>query len=54
VDLTPPPPDQPQPKLVVRNTKVRGADVWAGKPAVFRFDLANEGQAPLAIRLTGG
>lgn len=54
VDLTPPPPDQPQPKLVVKQTKVKVADVWAGKSAVWSFELANEGEAPLAIRLQGG
>ena len=54
VDLTPPAPDQPQPKLVVKETKVKAENVWAGKPAVFTFDLANEGEGPLAIRLRGG
>jgi hypothetical protein len=54
VDLTPLPPDQPQPKLVVKEAKVKGADVWAGKSATWTFELVNEGQAPLAIRLTGG
>jgi hypothetical protein len=54
VDLTPPPPDQPQPKLVVKEAKVKADSVWAGKQATFKFDLTNEGEGPLAIRLRGG
>lgn len=54
VDLTPPAPDQPQPKLVVKEPKVKVDKLWAGQQAVFKFEVANEGEGPLAIRLRGG
>lgn len=54
VDLTPPAPDQPQPKLVIKETKVKADKVWGGQQAVFKFPLSNEGEGPLAIRLRGG
>jgi len=54
VDLTPPPPDQPQPKFVCKEPKVKLDGVWQGKPAEFKFHIGNDGQAPLAIRLKGG
>ena len=54
VDVTPPPPDQPQPKLVVKQLKVKSDDVWTAKQATFVWELSNEGEGPLAIRLRGG
>ena len=51
--LAPPPEDQPQPKLLVENPRI-DLDVWRGEPAVFRFKLKNDGQAPLNILLKGG
>jgi hypothetical protein len=50
-ELTPPPPDQPQPKFVCAQTKVIAEPVWQGKTAEFSFAIRNEGQAPLAIRV---
>lgn len=54
VDITPLPLDQPQPKLVVKQAKVKAENVWAGKPVTWSFELANQGEGPLAIRLIGG
>jgi translation initiation factor IF-2 len=54
VDLTPPPPDQPQPKFACKETKVTAEPVWKGQTAEFAFEIGNEGQVPLAIRLKGG
>jgi hypothetical protein len=51
VDLTPPPPDQPQPKLVCKQTKIVSEPIWQGKEGVFKFTISNEGEAPLAIRV---
>jgi hypothetical protein len=51
VDLTPPPGDQPQPKLVCKQTKIVNEPVWQGKEGVFKFAISNEGEAPLAIRV---
>ena len=52
VGLEPPPPDQPQPKLVVRDPKLVLDQVWAGQKAKFAFVIANEGEGPLRIHLT--
>ncbi len=49
--LTPPPPDQPQPKFVCAQTRVIAEPVWQGKTVEFSFAISNEGQAPLAIRV---
>jgi hypothetical protein len=54
IDLTPPPVDQPQPKLVCQQKKVAAENVWQGKTAEFAFTIANEGEAPLAIRIKPG
>jgi len=51
VDLTPPPADQPQPKLVCKQTKIVADPIWQGKEGTFKFAISNEGQAPLAIRI---
>lgn len=54
VDLTPPRLDEPQPKFVCQETKLVSAGVWQGETAEFTFQLANEGEGPLNIRLRGG
>ena len=54
IDLTPPPLDQPQPKFVCDQKKVVAESVWQGKTAEFAFKIANEGEAPLAIRIKPG
>lgn len=50
-ELTPPPPDQPQPKMVCKQVKVVGEPVWEGTLGEFTFTVSNEGEAPLAIRI---
>ncbi len=53
--LVPPPEGSPQPKCVCKEPKVSLGSVWkSGKPVVATFEIANEGEAPLAIRLQGG
>jgi hypothetical protein len=54
VDLTPPPPDQPQPKFVVNQMKCEAKPVWRGTPLEFSFEVTNAGEAPLAVRMKGG
>lgn len=54
LDLTPPPPDQPQPRLVCPEPKVTLEPLWANETAVFAFVVRNEGEGPLNIRLRGG
>ncbi len=54
IDLTPPPPDQPQPKAVIKDTKLSIDPVWRGTPAEFVIQVSNEGEAPLAVRLKKG
>jgi hypothetical protein len=51
IDLNPPPPDKPQPKIECKQKKVVAEDVWQGKPAEFNFTLTNAGEGPLAIRI---
>ncbi len=52
--LTPPPPDEPQPKFVCKEPKITVTDVWKGQPAKFAFNITNEGAGPLQIKLKGG
>ncbi len=54
VNLTPPPLDAPQPKYVCKEPKLVSEGVWQGETAEFTFQIANEGEGPLAIRLRGG
>ena len=54
VDLTPPAEGQPQPKLAVKEKKVTSEGIWQGKAADFTFELTNEGEGPLAIRIKKG
>ncbi len=51
MELVPPLEGTPQPRVVSRTPVVHLDDVWKGQPAVFRFELANEGEAPLLIRV---
>jgi hypothetical protein len=51
VDLTPPPPDQPQPKFACPQLKVVSENVWQNQPVEFKFTITNEGLGPLAIRI---
>lgn len=54
VDLTPPPEDQPQPKVALKEPKITIEPVWRGTPAVFNFTVANEGAGPLAVKVKKG
>lgn len=54
VDLTPPPPDAPQPKWLCPQPEVEIESVWRGEQANFTFEVTNGGEAPLNIRLKGG
>jgi len=54
LDLTPLPPDQPQPKLVCKEPKVVGDPVWQGEKATFAFKIDNEGEGPLNVQVKGG
>lgn len=54
VNLTPPTLDLPQPKYVCKEPKLVSEGVWQGETAEFTFQIANEGEGPLAIRLRGG
>jgi hypothetical protein len=54
IDLTPLPPDQPQPKFVCNPKKVVAEGVWQGQRAEFKFTIGNEGEAPLAVRIKPG
>ena len=51
MELVPPLEGTPQPRVVNRTPVARLNDVWKGQPAAFRFELANEGEAPLLIRV---
>ncbi len=53
-NLTPPPLDAPQPKLVIKEREVTRDDVWRGQKVTFKFTFANEGKAPLDIHLKKG
>lgn len=54
IDLTPPPPDQPQPVWSCENETVELNNIWSGQQAEFVFKIKNEGEGPLNIRLKGG
>jgi hypothetical protein len=54
LDLTPPPPDAPQPKLVVTERTVTAEPVWQGKQVDFEWEIRNEGEGPLSIQVRGG
>jgi len=49
INLTPPPPDQPQPKFVCENETLEIGPVWRGQPAKFVFKIKNEGEGVLNI-----
>lgn len=52
--LQPPPPDQPQPKLVCEETEIERSDVWKGEMSDFTFKIRNAGEGPLQIQVKGG
>lgn len=54
LDFTPPPAGQPQPKFVCAEPLHTLEPLWAGGTAVFAYQIRNEGEAQLNIRLTGG
>ena len=49
-----PSPDGPQPRWVCKQQTVTADPVWAGTKAEFVFEIANEGEADLQIKLKGG
>lgn len=49
-----PSPTGPHPKLVVESMRVQAEPVWEGETATFDFNIRNEGEAELQIRLKGG
>jgi hypothetical protein len=54
VDLTPPPPDQPQPRWSVVQDTIEVPPLWKGSKAEFVFQVRNAGEGPLNIQLKGG
>jgi hypothetical protein len=54
VDLTPPAPDQPQPRWTVDSETVEAPPTWANKDAKFIFHAKNTGEGVLNILLKGG
>jgi hypothetical protein len=54
VDLTPPGPDQPQPKWACDTPEVVLEPMWSGEDAVFAFKVRNAGEGPLNIRVRAG
>lgn len=44
----------PQPRWVCKQTNVTLDAVWRGKPADFTFEIGNEGEGDLKIKLKGG
>lgn len=52
--ITPPPEDQPQPKLVVDEPVVEGEPVWAGDKMTFTWKVQNAGEGPLEIGIKKG
>ena len=49
--LTPPPPDQPQPKLVCDRPLQEVAPIWEGAITTYTWEFANGGQVPLRVWL---
>lgn len=54
LDLTPPPPDAPQPKFACAQPVATLESLWKGQPANFEFEIRNAGQGPLKIEVKGG
>ncbi len=54
LDLTPPPPDKPQPKFACKSLGVTAEPVWQGQRVEFKFEIGNEGEGPLHIHVKGG
>jgi hypothetical protein len=54
VDLTPPGPNEPQPKWECATPEVVLEPMWSGEDAVFAFKVRNAGEGPLNIRVRAG
>ena len=54
LNLNPPPPTEPQPRWACDALVVEIEPVWAGSSAVFVFNIRNDGEGVLNIRLKGG
>lgn len=52
--LTPPPPDAPQPKFACATKKSVIENIWRGEKANFEWEIKNEGEGPLQIRIRKG
>lgn len=53
VDLTPPPPDQPQPRWTLAQDTIEAPPTWKGKDMKFVFHVKNTGEGVLNIQLKG-
>lgn len=53
IDLTPPPPDAPQPKWICKQAQIEHPPLWRGAPARFTFEITNGGAGPLNLRMKG-
>lgn len=51
INLTPPPPDQPQPRWACEQPEVDAGRVWRGKKADYVFKIRNTGEGELKIQL---
>jgi hypothetical protein len=49
-----PSPTGPQPHFVCKQSKIEAEPVWQGTDAVFVFEIANEGEGKLDIKIKGG
>ncbi len=54
LDLTPPPPDAPQPKFVCEHELVPGKKVWKGEKSHFSWNITNAGEGVLKYTLKAG
>lgn len=54
LNLDPPPLDQPQPRWACDEPIVEIKPVWSGSSAVFVFNIRNDGEGVLNLRLRGG
>ncbi len=51
LDLTPPPPDKPQPRWACAQPEITADAVWAGETAQTVFKVTNEGQSVLNLTI---
>jgi cytoskeletal protein RodZ len=49
-----PSPTGPQPRFVCKQSKIEAEPVWQGTDAIFVFEVANEGEGKLDIKIKGG